>query len=71
MATPAINDFGSDYLKEKYLKPAIKGELVAAIAVTEPDAGSDVSALKSFAREEEDCFVLNGSKTFITNGIKT
>ncbi|MCP3924956.1 MAG: acyl-CoA dehydrogenase [Desulfobacterales bacterium] len=68
MATPAINDFGSDYLKEKYLRPAIKGELVAAIAVTEPDAGSDVSALKSFAREEEDCFVLNGSKTFITNG---
>lgn len=68
MATPAINDFGSDYLKEKYLKPAIKGDLVAAIAVTEPDAGSDVSALKSYAREEEDCFVLNGSKTFITNG---
>jgi citronellyl-CoA dehydrogenase len=68
MATPAINDFGSDYLKEKYLKPAIKGELVAAIAITEPDAGSDVSALKSFAKEEDDCFVLNGSKTFITNG---
>lgn len=68
MATPAINDFGSEYLKENYLKPAIAGDMVAAIAVTEPDAGSDVAALKSFAKEESDCFVLNGSKTFITNG---
>ncbi len=45
MATPAINDFGTDYLKETYLKPALKGDMVAAIAVTEPDAGSDVAAL--------------------------
>ncbi len=68
MATPAINDFGSDYLKETYLKLALKGDLVAAIAVTEPDAGSDVAALKTFAQKDGDHYILNGSKTFITNG---
>ncbi len=68
MATPAIANFGSQYLKEKYLVPAIKGEMVSAIAVTEPDAGSDVAALKSFAQKEGDHYILNGSKTFITNG---
>ncbi|NOX35165.1 MAG: acyl-CoA dehydrogenase [Deltaproteobacteria bacterium] len=68
MATPAINDFGSDYLKETYLKPALKGDLVAAIAVTEPDAGSDVAALKTFAKKDGDHYILNGCKTFITNG---
>lgn len=68
MATPAIDEFGSDYLKETYLKPALKGEMVAAIAVTEPDAGSDVAALKTFARKDGDSYVLNGSKTYITNG---
>ncbi|MBF0232829.1 MAG: acyl-CoA dehydrogenase family protein [Desulfamplus sp.] len=68
MATPAINDFGSDYLKETYLKPALKGDMVSAIAVTEPDAGSDVAALKTFARKDGDHYILNGSKTYITNG---
>lgn len=70
MATPAIADFGSDYLKQTYLVPAIKGDMVAAIAVTEPDAGSDVAALKSFARKEGEHYILNGSKTFITNGVQ-
>ena len=70
MATPAIAEFGSDYLKETYLVPAIKGDMVAAIAVTEPDAGSDVAAIKSFAKKEGDHYILNGSKTFITNGIQ-
>jgi len=68
MATPAIEEFGSEYLKETYLKPAIKGEMVSAIAVTEPDAGSDVAALKTFAQKDGDSYILNGSKTFITNG---
>lgn len=68
MATPAIDEFGSEYLKETYLKPAIKGEMVSAIAVTEPDAGSDVAALKTTARNQGDYYVLNGSKTYITNG---
>lgn len=68
MATPAIETFGSEYLKEQYLKPAIQGKLVSAIAVTEPDAGSDVAALKTTAKKEGDYYILNGSKTFITNG---
>ncbi len=70
MATPAIYDFGSEFLKEKYLVPAIKGDMVAAIAITEPDAGSDVAALKTTAKKEGDYYVLNGSKTFITNGLQ-
>jgi len=68
MATPAIDAFGSDYLKETYLKGAIAGDMVAAIAVTEPDAGSDVFAIKTRAVKEGDHYVLNGSKTYITNG---
>jgi len=68
MATPAIAEFGSEFLKEKYLSAAIRGEMVGAIAVTEPDAGSDVAALKTFARRDGDSYVLNGSKTYITNG---
>lgn len=68
MATPAIAEFGSEYLKKTYLKPAIQGDLVAAIAVTEPDAGSDVSALKTTAIRDGDHYILNGSKTYITNG---
>ncbi len=68
MATPAIYEFGSEYLKEKYLKPAVKGDMVAAIAVTEPDAGSDVAALRTTATKDGDHYFLNGSKTYITNG---
>jgi len=68
MATPAIDMFGSEDLKERYLAPAIAGELVAAIAVTEPGAGSDVAALRTRAVRDGDEYVLNGSKTFITNG---
>ena len=68
MATPAIDMYGSEYLKEKYLKPSITGNMVAAIAVTEPGAGSDVAALTTRAVKDGDSYVLNGSKTFITNG---
>ncbi|MBW2634559.1 MAG: acyl-CoA dehydrogenase family protein [Deltaproteobacteria bacterium] len=68
MATPAINQFGSDYLKETYLTKAISGDMVSAIAVTEPGAGSDVSALATTTKKEGDHYVLNGSKTYITNG---
>lgn len=71
MATPAIHQFGSEYLKETYLKPAIAGKMVAAIAVTEPDAGSDVASLKTRAKRDGDSYVINGSKTFITNGIQS
>ena len=68
MATPALHDYGSDYLRETYLKPAIEGKLVSAVAVTEPDAGSDVAALKSRAVRNGDHYVLSGSKIYITNG---
>ena len=70
MATPAIEEFGSEYLKENYLRPAIKGDLVGAIAVTEPDAGSDVAGLKTTAKKDGDSYIINGSKTFITNGVQ-
>jgi citronellyl-CoA dehydrogenase len=70
MATPAMYEFGSEYLKNTYLKPAIAGDFVAAIAVTEPDAGSDVASLNTRAVKEGDEYVINGSKTFITNGIQ-
>ncbi|HDP79595.1 MAG TPA: acyl-CoA dehydrogenase [Spirochaetes bacterium] len=68
MATPAIAEFGSEYLKETYLKPAIAGDMVSAIAVTEPDAGSDVAALRTKAVKKDGYYLLNGSKTYITNG---
>lgn len=70
MATPAIDEFGSEYLKQTYLKPALKGDMVAAIAVTEPDAGSDVAAIKTTAVKQGSHYILNGSKTYITNGIQ-
>ena len=68
MATPAIAEFGSEYLKETYLKAAIAGDMVGSIAVTEPGAGSDVSALQTTAKKNGDVYILNGSKTYITNG---
>ena len=68
MATPAIDEFGSDYLKETYLKAAIAGDMVGAIAVTEPGAGSDVAALQTTAKKDGGDYILNGSKMYITNG---
>jgi citronellyl-CoA dehydrogenase len=67
MATPSLYQFGSDELKRRYLVPAIKGEMVSAIAVTEPDAGSDVAAIKTRAVRDGDDWVINGSKMYITN----
>lgn len=68
MATPALAAFGSAELKQQYLAPAITGEAVAAIAVTEPDAGSDVAALTTRAVRDGDDWVINGRKMWITNG---
>ncbi len=67
MATPSLAQFGDEELKQKYLVPAIAGEMVAAIAVTEPDAGSDVAGIKTRAVRDGDDWVINGSKTYITN----
>jgi len=68
MCTPALHDFGSEELKDRWLKPSISGEAVGAIAVTEPCAGSDVFAIQTNARRDGDFYVINGSKIFITNG---
>ncbi len=68
MATPALCDFGSYELKKKYLEPAIKGEVVCSIAVTEPGSGSDVASIKTRAETDGDHYVINGSKLYITNG---
>ena len=67
MATPALHRFGSEELKQRYLVPAIRGENVAAIAVTEPSAGSDVAGVKTRAVRDGDDWVINGSKMYITN----
>jgi len=68
MATPALHRYGSDELKEKFLAPAVRGEQVASIAVTEPDAGSDVAAIRTKAVRDGDEWIINGSKLYITNG---
>lgn len=68
MATPALAEFGTDELRERFLAPAIRGELMAAIAVSEPDAGSDVAAITTRARRDGDDYLVNGSKMWITNG---
>ncbi|HET7835433.1 MAG TPA: acyl-CoA dehydrogenase family protein [Variovorax sp.] len=68
MATPALAAFGSDDLKREFLAPAIAGEMVAAIGVSEQGAGSDVASLKTRARRDGDDYVISGSKMWITNG---
>ncbi|HEX4732916.1 MAG TPA: acyl-CoA dehydrogenase family protein [Thermoleophilaceae bacterium] len=68
MATPPVHLFGTEEQKQKYLVPAIKGEKIACLGITEPDAGSDVAGIKTTAVRDGDEWVINGSKTFITNG---
>jgi citronellyl-CoA dehydrogenase len=67
MATPALARFGSDALREEFLTPAIKGETVCSIAVSEASGGSDVAAIKTVARKDSDDYIINGSKMWITN----
>jgi citronellyl-CoA dehydrogenase len=67
MATPSLAEFGSPALKRAYLAPSIAGEMVSAIAVTEPNAGSDVAAVKTRALRDGDDWIINGSKIYITN----
>jgi citronellyl-CoA dehydrogenase len=70
MATPVINDLGTPEQKEEFLTPAIKGEKIAALGVSEPNAGSDVAAIETVARRDGDDYVIDGAKTFITNGTR-
>jgi alkylation response protein AidB-like acyl-CoA dehydrogenase len=68
MATPPILRFGTEEQKRRYLVPSIRGERISCLGITEPDAGSDVAAIKTRAVRDRDEYVINGSKTFITNG---
>jgi len=68
MATPALARFGSDELREEFLAPAIAGDYVACIGVSEAGAGSDVASIKTTARSDGDDYVINGGKMWITNG---
>lgn len=70
MATPALARYGSDELREQFLAPAIRGEMVSAIGVSEPGAGSDVAAIKTWARKDGDDYVISGQKMWITNSLQ-
>jgi len=70
IATPPIWKFGTEEQKQRFLAPAIRGEKIAALGITEPDAGSDVAGLRTFARRADGGYVVNGSKTYITNGVR-
>ena len=69
MSSPYILKYGSEFLKNKYLPGIISGELIGCIGITEPDTGSDVKNIKTRAEDKGDYFLINGSKTFITNGM--
>ncbi|TYB76889.1 acyl-CoA dehydrogenase family protein [Bizionia myxarmorum] len=69
LAMTHVNAEGSDAIKEKYLTASISGDMIGCLCVTEPFGGSDVAAMRTTAVKEGDTYVLNGSKTFITNGI--
>jgi len=66
---PYLDKFGSEEQKERFLPGCVSGEKILAIAMTEPDAGSDLSGMRTSVRDAGDHFVLNGSKTYISNGI--
>ena len=70
MATPALARFGSDALRQAWLAPTIAGDMVACLGVSEPGGGSDVAALRTTARVDGDDYVINGTKMWITNGLK-
>ena len=67
---PLLADHALEPLREQFLAPAVRGELIGAIAITEPGTGSDVSAITTKARREGDHFIISGQKTFISNGTR-
>jgi alkylation response protein AidB-like acyl-CoA dehydrogenase len=70
MATPPLLEFGTESQIERWLRPALRGELIGAIGITEPDTGSDVASIRTNAVRDGDEWVLNGSKMYITNGAR-
>jgi acyl-CoA dehydrogenase len=71
IALPPIWKFGSEEQKQRYLAPGIRGEKIAALAITEPDTGSDVVSIRTHGRRVDGGYVVNGSKMFITGGIRS
>jgi acyl-CoA dehydrogenase len=65
---PYIHSFGNEQQKQRWLPPSISGDIISAIAMTEPGAGSDLAAIKTTAKKDTDDYIINGEKTFITNG---
>jgi acyl-CoA dehydrogenase len=70
IALPPIWKFGTEEQKQRYLVPGLKGEKIASLAITEPDAGSDVASIRTKAERVDGGYVVNGSKTFITGGVR-
>jgi acyl-CoA dehydrogenase len=70
IATGPVFLFGTEEQKRRFLPPAIAGDRIGALAITEPDAGSDVAGIRTTARRDGDHYVVNGQKTFITNGVR-
>lgn len=68
MCTPALAEYGSDALRRQFLEPSLRGTAIGCIAVTEPDAGSDVASIRTRARADGDDWVISGRKLYITNG---
>jgi acyl-CoA dehydrogenase len=70
IALPPVWKFGTEAQHERYLRPGIRGEKIAALGITEPDTGSDVAAIRTRAERVDGGFVVNGAKMFITNGVR-
>jgi citronellyl-CoA dehydrogenase len=70
MCTPALARFGSDALRREFLAPSIAGELVGCVGTSEPEAGSDVGGIRTFARKDGGDYIISGSKMWITNGMQ-
>src|SRR4051812_40697995 len=70
IATPPLASFGTEAQRERWLAPAVRGEKIAALAITEPDAGSDVASIRTRAERVDGGWIVNGAKTFITNGVR-
>ena len=69
LAMTHLNKEGSDFIKNKYLVPSVSGDMIGCLCITEPFGGSDVAGMRSTAIKQGDKYILNGSKTFITNGV--
>src|SRR5262249_2566780 len=70
IALPPILALGSDEQKERFVRPVLQGRKIAALAITEPGTGSDVAGIRTRAKKDGDSYVLSGSKTFITSGVR-